>query len=134
MYRLNDSLYISGLVNMASFNLGPSYVHAECFDLKDSVSEFAKFFKVPSKMVEFEEIDSSLSDFLIDLFSIDSKALDSLVHWLTFSCGDCTKIYTSKDNKLFDKLSESCPFFFLEDLFFIEFEKMAVCFLIGNDE
>lgn len=134
MYRLNDSLYISGLVNMASFNMGPSYVDSACMDLDDYVASFSNEYNINSKLIELEEVNITLDKLIKDIMFLDRKAVDTLVHWLSMLCGKCTKIYTANNSELFDKLSKNGPFFFLEDLYFIEFEKMAVCFLIGNDE
>ena len=53
--------------------------------------------------------------------------------------GDYKKVLTvSENSKVLDLLSGSDGgiggFYIVEDVYFIEFDKMIVCFIIGNDE
>ena len=49
--------------------------------------------------------------------------------------GEPRRILSVDNRKLLDALSEGYgPFYYVEDIYFIEFEKMVICFMIGNDE
>ena len=138
MYLKNESIYISGLVNMASFNTGPSYVDAICMT-KDNYKEvFSKIYRIKKETITLEKTNQSLESLLKVLFNLEKKPLDTLIHWMTRECGKCIDIYTSENKELLSSLSGASkgigPFFFLEEIYFIEFEKMIVCLMIGNDE
>ena len=138
MYLKDESLYVSGLVNMASFNTGPSYVDAICMTKDNYKDAFSKFYKIKKETILLEKSFQSLESLLKVLFNLEKKPIDTLMHWLTRECGECINIYTSENEELLLSLSGESkglgPFFFLEEIYFIEFEKMIVCFMIGNDE
>lgn len=51
------------------------------------------------------------------------------------SAGEPRRIFSVDNRKLLDVLSEGYgPFYYVEDIYFIEFEKMVICFMVGNDE
>ena len=137
------SNYVAGLVNMASScskTMGPSYVDADCFSRENFEDEFANLYNVNKDEIKLTEINKSFRDVLSDLFGTDTYGLiDGLEHWIHMKAGDSIKLYRiSEDCRLSELLSGDnggCgAFFFMEDIFFFEFEKMVICFMIGNDE
>ena len=49
MSQKDISSYITGLTNLASYyseEIGPSYIEADCFDLKNYKDDFSKYHKV----------------------------------------------------------------------------------------
>ena len=71
-FKKDESLYVSGLVKMASTGskyLGPSYVDAYCFDNKDYKKEFSSFFKIED--IKLEDINISDKDLFTKLFNIN---------------------------------------------------------------
>ena len=133
MYRKDDSLYISGLMDMASFNLGPSYTQAFCMDLNNYIESFSKMYNISSSLIQLEKVNCDLSNFFGDVLNLDEKATKNLVYWISNECGNCVRIYTSNNKQLIDSLCGK-TFYFLEEVYFIEFEKEAMCLMIGNNE
>ena len=139
-----DSCYISGLTHMASscsHGIGPSYVDATCFKRKGYLSSFADYYHVSIQENDLEEVSYSFEEFLKALFADDDRHLiDGLSHWIGMEVGQLKKVFTIKEesSSLLTSLGGEekgyAPFYFVEDLFFVEFEKMVICFLIGNDE
>lgn len=137
MYLKRESSYVSGLVNMASScskQIGLSYVDADCFELKDYKKEFTKAYKIKEKELVLEELNQSFEDLLINIFGNDKSLIEGLCHWIQMTAGKVNKILIPNENSNITERLSNTPFFFLEDLFFIECEKMVICFLIGNDE
>ena len=138
MYLKNESLYVSGLVNMASFNIGCSYMKADCYELNDYIDSFSKDYKVSKTIIKLKEENINIDNFFKEVLNLDKKQTETLTYWLQNKTGKCNKIYTTENNKLHDKLSGYSKgisgFYFVEDVYFIEFEKMAVVFIIGNNE
>ena len=137
MYLKTESSYVSGLVNMASScskQIGLYYVDADCFELKDYKKEFSKIYKINENELILEDLNLSFGEFLTNLFGENKDLIEGLIHWINFNIGKPNKLLTLKDNNILDKLSKNSPFYFLEDVFFIECEKIVICLLIGNDE
>ena len=137
MYLKTESSYVSGLVNMASScskQIGLSYVDADCFELKDYKKEFSKIYEINENELILEDLNLSFGEFLTNLFGENKDLIEGLIHWINFNIGKPNKLLTLKDNNILDKLSKDSPFYFLEDIFFIECEKIVICLLIGNDE
>ena len=134
MYLKRESSYISGLVNMASScskQIGLSYVEADCFAIRDYKIEFEKTYKFKEKLV-LEELNQTFEELLKDIFGDDKKLIEGLIHWIELTAGKANKVLTV-NKSIIERLS-NIPFYFLEDLFIIECEKMVICLLIGNDE
>ncbi len=142
MYLVDDSEYISGLVNMASSiskYMGCSYMDATCFKKKDFINNFSKFYKINEKEIKIHESSISLEKFIENFFGKDKELIDGLSYWITLKAGKLVKIYEQDDDcKLNDLLSNSgygkAPFYFVEDVTIIEFEKMIIAFITGNNE
>lgn len=142
MYLKESSMYISGLVNMASScskKIGLSYMDAECYDVNKFKETFADIYKIDVNNFKLHIIDNSLEQLFISIFGEDDKLISGLLHWINFYVGSYKNIYTVDEGcNVFDLLSCSeggiGPFYFLEDLFFVEFEKVVICFMVGNDE
>ena len=138
-----SSNYVAGLTRMASSCsriMGPSYVDAGCYELGDYKKEFANSYKIKEEDINLIEVNKSFRQFLEDIFGNDVPGLvDGLEHWIHMEAGDSVKIWnTADDSELEEKLGGESggrsSFYFVEDIFFIEFEKMVICFMIGNDE
>ena len=142
MYLEGSSSYVDGLVNMASScseYMMPSYMRAICFKKKDFKKSFCNFYKIPEKELEIIETSLTLKDFIIQSFGNIKEIIEGLTHWLHIEAGDPKKILTVPNNsKVLNLLSGSdggiSGFYFVEDIYFIEFNKMVICFIIGNDE
>ena len=142
MYLEGYSSYIDGLVNMASScseYMMPSYMRAICFKKKNYKKAFCNFYKIPEKELEIIETSLTLKDFINQSFGNIKEITEGLTQWLHMEVGDYKKVLTvSENSKVLDLLSGSDGgiggFYTVEDIYFIEFDKMIVCFIIGNDE
>ncbi|MBR2678816.1 MAG: hypothetical protein IKE63_05315 [Bacilli bacterium] len=141
MYLKDPSNYVSGLVNMASSvskYIGPSYLQADCYELKDYVDDFCAMYEIPKDIVHLEEYKHSLEELLKSILGTSEGLIEGLLHWLHREIGEVKKIYTVPDNKVLELIGAETggygPFYFCEDLYFIETDKMVLCLLLGNDE
>lgn len=125
----DKSNYISGIVNMASCHMHPSYMDAECFE---SLSHFLKEYSFPESVLT--EIDDFFEPFLMEILRLDKEEGECFFHRIHCMAGDAKKIYEIHDKKLFNHMQKYVPFYTLEDVYLVEFEKMVICFTIGNDE
>lgn len=138
MYLKEYSSYVSGLVRMASSCsdwIGVSYMDAMCFDVNNFKESFCSFYKV--KEIKYEESTLSLKELFINIFGDNKSLIEGLCHWLRLEAGECKKVYTMPNDFcefLDSKRNDRFPFFMLENMFVAEFEKMMICFVIGNDE
>lgn len=127
------SIYIRGLVNISSYNLGYSYMESYCMkDLKD----ISKYFNISSKDIKLNKINKNIEPFFKEILNVDNKMIDTFTYLLQKKLGNYKNIYEPDDKtfKLIDSNNNTYPFYILDGIYFIEFEKMTVCFMIGNNE
>lgn len=138
MYINNASLYVEGLANMASFNIGCSFMKADCYELNNYIEAFSKDYKISKDIIKLNEEKTKIEDFFKEVLNLDKKQTETFTYWLQKEAGPCKKIFIAENNKLYDKLSGYnkgiSGFYFVEDVYFIEFEKMVIVFIIGNNE
>lgn len=142
MYLKDSSNYISGLFNMASSvskTIGASYIQADCFEKKNYKSSFLTMYEIPEDIFHLEEYNNDLEHLLKDLLGNNKDLIEGLLHWLHMEIGDVKKIFTlPEDTKVLEFIGAETggygPFFFCDDLYFVETDRMVVCILIGNDE
>ena len=130
MYLKEDSLYLNGIFDMVSHNMSVSYTDVLCFTKDNFLNTFLNIYKVKDKKLELVEEKNNLNNFLSSIFGIKDKELDKILYLLEKECGKYNKIYTFKDKKIYDYLDRN----FLEDIYFIEFDKKVICLMIGNNE
>ena len=142
MYLIEESEYISGLVNMASSIstwMGPSFMDAICFKKETYLEDFSNFHKIKIEEIKIHEINISLEEFIKNNFGNDKKLIEGLSYWIPRQAGEFIKIYEQDENSRLNELLEKSkygktPFFFIEDVVFIEFEDMTIAFITGNNE
>ncbi len=138
MYLKDDSLYVSGLINMAGFNILPSFADAFCVSRDNFVESCTSVYGFSAQNVELVDVNVQLEELFREIFNLDKKASETLVYWMTKTTGKHIKTYTSESESLYNGLSGDAGgcsgFFFLENIYFIEFEKMVACVMIGNNE
>ena len=126
-----DYSYIIGLFDMISYNLQPSYIDINFIKKYDDIY---KEYNI-SKDKQFIKRDNN-KDFFKNLFCVNDKELDHFKYLITKELGEVKNIY-EPSNEILDFLSNDnskYKFFFLEDMYVIEYKKIFVCLLIGNDE
>lgn len=142
MYLLEETEYISGLVNMASSVsdwMGVSFMDAICFNKESFLDDFSKFHKIKKEDIKIHESNISLEEFIKNNFGEDKKIIDGLSYWITRKAGDFIKVYEQDSNSKLNELLEKSeygktPMFFIENVVFIEFDNMIISFITGNNE
>ena len=141
MYLKYSTAYLSGVVEMASSyskHMGPSYMTALCFDLKSPLEDFKRFYDIKED-IKVNKVETSYHELLITLLGNDKNLIDTVEHWTRVRIGEVQEIYTIEENSnLLNLLSGSdgglSPFYIVDDIYFVKFNKMFVVFMIGNDE
>jgi len=141
MYLKYSTAYLSGVVEMASSYskyMGPSYMTAICFDLKNPLEDFKRFYDIKED-IKVNKVETSYHELLITLLGNDKDLIDTVEHWTRVRIGEVQEICTIEENSnLLNLLSGSdgglSPFYIVDDIYFVKFNKMFVVFMIGNDE
>lgn len=151
--------YINGILEgaiAANGKLGYHMVNAACFDRHSYKADLAQMAGCEADDFEIEESWEQPEDMFRALFDArsyggeiedggleeleNSTALaDKLLYLLSFELGSCEYVMRFNDE---DEVRENAsgymggwgPFYYMEAMFFIMFEKAAVLFMIGNDE
>ena len=141
MYLKYCSSYITGLTHMASYcskQIGPSFVIADCFEKSNYIKEFSNVYDISEESIEFANSKFTLEELLKTWFG-DDEIVQGLIYWIKFKAGNPKKVLEISENcNICDILSSSSggntPFYTLENIYFVEFEKMVICFMIGDNE
>ncbi len=142
MYLLEETEYISGLVNMASSlseYMSVSYMDAICFNKNSYLDDFSKLHNINKEEIKLHELNISLEEFIKNSFGNNKKLIEGLSYWIKTVAGEFKKIYVQDDNSRLNELIEKSIykktlFFFIEDIVFIEFDNMIISFITGNNE
>ena len=134
----NIDSYINGLLDMASSSssvIGRSYVQAKVFSKKKYIKEFCEGIKF--REIELEKSKCSLVEIFEDWFGDEHLLATNLNYYITSRVSDVVNIYKLKNSsKVLDELScrKYGYVYFYEDLYFVEFDKCVICFILGNNE
>ncbi len=131
-----ETNYIDGIVLMASWNMKPSYMSAVCLKKENYLEEFGKPYKL-NKII-LEEETQSFPTLMKELLNISKEELETFLYLIEKEAGKVEKVYTANNKEVWKALSGeyggTSGFYFLEDIYFVEFEKMVICFMMGNNE
>ena len=142
MMQAGIGSYITGLTHMASSlspGRNPSFVEADCFDLKDCKKDFAKWYRISEKLLELTPMERSLEELLAEWINDRGEVLEALLHHMRCCLGEPVALHEPVHfRKLADKLSRSeggiSAFYFVEDICFVEYKKYMLCLMLGNNE
>ena len=137
MIEKKISAYLTGITHMASaVNGSPSFIEANCYKLKNFTEEFSKDYKIPKNKIKLTISNKNINDIFKNWLNNNEKLINSMLHLIKCEIGNPVKIYEA--NKITDFLSRCeggiSSFYFAEEVYFIEYEKYMVCFMIGNNE
>lgn len=126
------------MASSISKNIGPSYVVVDCFDKDNYKKEFSKYYEIEEDDIKLVESNLTMKDILFAWFGKEEiNITDSLLYWVERNSGKSIKVYECS-NKLHKLLSRSdggvSEFYFVEDIYFIEFDEVIMCFMLGNNE
>lgn len=142
MMQAGIGSYITGLTHMASSlspGRNPSFVEADCFDLKSFPKDFAKWYRISEKLLELSPMERSLKELLGEWINDRGEVLDALLYHMQCCLGEPVALYEPVHfRKLTDTLSTSdgglSAFYTMEDICFVEYKKYMLCLMIGNNE
>lgn len=129
----NKNIYLSGVINMASYNLNPSYMEVDCIK---SIDDFSKEYNIPKEKTILNKLNINIREIFKNLLKIEDNSIDNLLYLLEKESGKIKNIYelSHETFKLLSNDNSKYPFFFLEDMHLIEFEDITLVLMIGNYE
>ena len=136
----DSSLYLTGLAHMASSyskTMGPSYMEIGCYQTKNFKEEFSKDYSIPQNQIKIKETTESVETIIEAI--LGKELVEGFLYWLQMEAGEAKRVFIPEDDSSITSLlcwSEGgkTSFYFVEDVFFIECEKMTICMIIGNNE
>ena len=137
--------YVKGIAEMASELSGaggPSSLTAQLFSVRGLKSELAEAFGGTPDLVEMEPSEVTLMELFTNCFGDTYSAMNSafrLMRRLRDVFGDDQLILVPESNRMLCEAYSGYsggrgPFYIVEELFMVVFEKAAVLFVFGSDE
>ncbi len=117
--------YVLGITRMISWRLMPSFMESLCFPKEGYLGSFQNFYK---RKVKLTEENISFEELMKEIIPAEKRELETFFYLLYQVSGKPEKVYSGEMKGTIG------PFFFLDNLYFVEFEKMTICFAIGNNE
>ena len=127
----NIDSYLKGITDIISSNIMPSYIVSFSLEKED---EFYNYYHISKNKIKIEVINEKYDDFIKHTFNLNGRMLETFIYLINKLCGNCKKIYYLSGEELEKKVRKYEPFYILEEVFLIEYEKMYICFIIGNNE
>ena len=135
---MTDEMYLDRIGEFSTY-IAPSGLSAITLEESHFFEEFCSFYNVDLPEVEPVETEEpwpvSLANFV---FGMDTEQQEELRQLVEEFAGEVLHTYgVENENQLLDEISGSSglgPFFWMEDVLFIEGEKRTLCLMIGNDE
>ena len=138
MKREEKEYYLKGLMNISSSiskNIGLSYIDVEVYNKKNFNEEFCKYHKINE--LKLKKLNILLPEALKEWFFEEDKLIESILYWINYNIGKAKEIYNT-ENKTIEKLCTSnkgiSKFYTVEDIYFIEYDKEIIVFILGNNE
>ena len=127
--------YLKDLLDNVSYKTSPSYIQAVILDKDNYKEEFLSSIKISSKKVKIISTKDSLSDIFNNWLENDYSLTETVISSIINKLGEPIKIM-SVDKKTLDNLScrKYGYCYFYEDMYFVEFKKITICFILGNNE
>ena len=144
MIQTGPSEYLTGLLHMAAAccpGIGFSWLEAYCYDRADFPAAFVRDFHLRGrKGFSLIPAQQSMQEIFTEwLGAADARMAERLAFRVVRRLGQPLGVYIAgEQEKLTDALSGSeggvGPFFFMEDVCFVKFEKTMAVFMMGNNE
>ena len=132
--------YIDGLFNLASSvskNIGPSFIRASLYDKDKFYKEFKKNYRLKDNVMNIVETKRSFKQVLHEWLD-DEHLEESILYWINLKFGKNIKVLASDNDQIIDQLSGYAGgvsgFYFVEDIYFIEYDKYMLVLIMGNNE
>jgi len=126
--------YISGIIALAkeeSDNLKRSDITTELYFKEEYKEELLKTHKIEE--IQNREINQSLEETLKDWFE-DEKAVECAIKLFEVELGKTKSISTLSNKELDNIFKKNKPFYNIEDVLIIEFDKYILWMILGNNE
>lgn len=135
--------YLNGVCRMASACsewIGCSEISADCYEASRFAAAFAEDYGLAPEKVRLTPVPETLRQSLVQwLGGKQPKLTDSLCWLINTRLGDPRQVYRlENEGEIVASLGwgedGKGPYYFMDDLFFVEFEEATVCFFLGNNE
>ena len=126
--------YISGIIALAkeeSDNLKRSDITTELYFKEEYKEGLLKTHKIEN--IQNREINQSLEATLKDWFE-DEKAVECAIKLFEVELGKTKSISTLSNKELDNIFKKNKPFYNIEDVLIIEFDKYILWMILGNNE
>ncbi|MBR6137273.1 MAG: hypothetical protein IKQ06_03870 [Bacilli bacterium] len=126
--------YISGIIALAkeeSENLKRSNITTELYFKEEYKEGLLKTHKIEN--IQNREINQSLEATLKDWFE-DGKAVECAIKLFEIELGKTKSISTLSNKELDNIFKKNKPFYNIEDVLIIEFDKYILWMILGNNE
>lgn len=126
--------YISGIIALAkeeSENLKRSDITTELYFKEEYKEGLLKTHKIEN--IQNREINQSLEATLKDWFE-DGKAVECAIKLFEIELGKTKSISTLSNKELDNIFKKNKPFYNIEDVLIIEFDKYILWMILGNNE
>ena len=126
--------YISGIIALAkeeSENLKRSDITTELYYKEEYKEGLLKTHKIEN--IQNREINQSLEETLKDWFE-DGKAVECAIKLFEIELGKTKSISTLSNKELDNIFKKNKPFYNIEDVLIIEFDKYILWMILGNNE
>ena len=126
--------YISGIIALAkeeSENLKRSDITTELYFKEEYKEGLLKTHKIEN--IQNREINQSLEETLKDWFE-DGKAVECAIKLFEIELGKTKSISTLSNKELDNIFKKNKPFYNIEDVLIIEFDKYILWMILGNNE
>ena len=137
------SAYLNGACRMASACsewIGCSEISADCYAAASFPAAFAADYGIPPEEIRLVPVRETLRQSLAQWLGGKQPALTDSLCWLICArLGDPGRVYRlENEEKLVARLGwgegGNGIYYFMDDLFFAEFDAFTVCFFLGNNE
>ena len=129
-YLREDTIYLNDVfkkLTEESTIIGPSYIDIVCFKKDNFNKYFSKFYKIKEEQIKKKKLKESINDIL--QYSYNKETIDYINNIFNDKFGKIYNIYSEEYIEL-----SNTPFYFIEDVYLIEFDKVIISLIIGNNE
>lgn len=132
--------YLNGMFILAcsiSKRIGLSYARVVVLNKNNWLQEFCQNYQLDNKKIVFSRRKRKFANILNAYFGNKDTLTKALIGKIRDLLGNEKNVYYSENGYLIDALGGSkglSGFYFVEDVFFIEYEEVMVILMIGNNE
>ena len=141
MIETGTTCYLSGLIDLTtslSKKINPSFINVTCFKKNKFKENFSKYYKIPINKIKLNKSNKNI-DKLLKSWLGNNKVVTNLIDIINKELDIPINTYIpTKDSKLDSLLSGYnrglSGMYFVEEIYFIEYNNYMICYILGNNE